>query len=271
MTADVQGIGVPGKRDEALELLEELEVSALPALKRDTDELIGILRLRDFFENPDEEQLGMLVNRDVTAIDQEASLEDAADKMLETGERRLPVVKDGELTGIITVRDIVYRAIIEKDIETSASEFMQESVLPVWEETPLQAAVEILSCTGARALPAINSEGRLSGMIGDEDIINISEIETEETAEQMKGRSESEKWAWNSEDVLYVTKHSLKPPDKTVKEAMTKDVVTVTKRTPAAKCAKLMRDNKIDQTPVLSGRKLIGVVRDEDLLKVLIE
>lgn len=271
MTADVQGVSVPGKREEALELLRKLKVSALPVLKRDTNELIGIVRLRDFFEDPDEEQLGMLVDRDVAVIDREAPLEEAAKKMLEGKVRRLPVVGEKGLEGIITVRDIVYRAIAEKNIETPVSEFMQRSVFPIWEETPLRVAVEILSCVGARALPTINSEGHLSGIIGDEDIINVSEIETEETTEQMKARSESDKWAWDSEDILYVTKHNLKPPDKAVKEVMSRDVVTVTKRTPATKCAKLMRDNKIDQTPVLGGRKLRGVVRDEDLLKILAE
>ncbi|MEA1904991.1 MAG: CBS domain-containing protein, partial [Candidatus Hadarchaeota archaeon] len=63
MTTKVQGVGVPGNRDEALELLKKRRVSALPVLKKGTKELIGIVTLRDLFENPDEGQLAMLVNR----------------------------------------------------------------------------------------------------------------------------------------------------------------------------------------------------------------
>lgn len=271
MTTDVQAVSVPGGREEALEILKKFQISAIPVLKRDTDELVGIVRLRDFFENPDEEQIGMLVDRDVPTISPDASIEEAAREMLESEERRLPVVKDGKLVGIITVRDIVNRAIAEREIKTPVLDFMQESVLLVWEGTPLLVAVEILSCAGARALPVVDSRAELSGMIGDADIIDVSEVKVEETSGPMKGQSEGDKWAWDSEDILYVTKHSLKPPDKTVKEIMSRDVVTVSRRTQATKCARLMRDNKINQIPVLSGKKLVGIVRDENLLGILSE
>lgn len=271
MTSDVKGVEIPGNREEALELLKELKVSALPAIKAGTNKLIGIIRLRDFFENPDESQLGMLVNRDITTITSDAPIERAAKKMLKNNVRRLPVIDDGELSGIITVRDIVYRVIAEKKIESPALEYMEPSVPLIWEDTPLKAAVEILGAAKVRALPAINSDGKLVGMIGDADIINVSEVETEEIKEQMRGRSESDSWTWDSEDRIYITKRSLKPSDKTVKDIMTKDVMTITKRTSATKCAKLLKEHKIEQVPVASGRKLLGIVRDDDLLKVLSE
>lgn len=271
MTPDVKGVEIPGNREEAIELLKELKVSAIPALKKDTNELIGIIRVRDFFENPDEGQLGMLVNRDIITISPEAPVEEAAKKMLENEVRRLPVIEDSKLSGIITVKDIVYRVIAEKKIKTPASEYMQQTVPMIWEDTPLGATVEILSAARARTLPAINSDGKLVGMIGDADIINVSEVETEEIKEQMRGRSEGDRWTWDSEDRIYITKRSLKPSDKTVKDVMTKDVVTITKRTAATKCAKLLKEHDIEQVPVTTGRKIIGIVRDDNLLKVLSE
>lgn len=271
MTGDVQAVVVPGNRHDAMELIKELEVSALPVLNENTEKFVGMVRLRDLFEDPDENQLGMLVNRDVITITSDQSLEDAAGTMLENNVRRLPVVEGEELKGIITVRDILYRAIAEKSGETPVSECMQNSVSTLWELTPLKVALEILNLSGERALPVLNEEGQLVGMIGDEDIIAESEVKTEEKTEMMRGRSETEKWAWDSEDRIYITKRSLRPSDKNVRDVMSEDLITVTKRTPVSKCASLMRENEVNQLPVLAGKKLIGMVSDEDLLKALIE
>lgn len=269
MTEDVRGISVPGNRDDAMEIIRELEVSAIPVLKEDTEEIAGIIRLRDFFENPDENQIGMLMNRDVITIHPDKSLETAADKMLENNIRRLPAVnKNDELVGIITVRDILSRVITERDVETEIEKYMQDTVSTLWQDTPLNVALEIIHLSGKRALPVLNNSGELTGMIGDEDIISVSEVEEEEVKEQM-GPSKTEEWTWDSEDRIYITKRSLKPPEKSVKEVMTKDLITVTKRSKDSRCAELMEENNLNQIPVLSGKNLIGIISDEDLLKAL--
>ncbi len=270
MTEDVRGVSVPGNRDEAMELIKELEVSALPVLKGDTRELAGLVRLRDFFEKPDENQIGMLMNREIITIGPGDSLEDAADKMLENNVRRLPIVnEEDELVGIITVRDILSRVIVERKVENEIMDFMQNTVSTLWQETPLDVALEIIHLSGKRALPVLNDRGELVGMIGDEDIMTVSSVEEEEIKEQMTGRGDAEKWTWDSEDTIYIYKRSLKPPEKSVKEVMTTDLITVTKRSEIHKCAELMEENNLNQIPVLSGKNLIGIVSDEDLLKAL--
>ncbi len=271
MTKDVKSINVPGSRDDAIDLMKKLEVSALPVLNKKTSELVGMVGLRDLFEDPDETQLGMLVRRDVTTISPDQMLEEGTRLILNKGVRRLPVVKDGKLVGIITVGDILSRVIAEKDVETPAKECMQDSVTTIWESTPLNVALEILNLSGERALPVLDKNGEFVGMIGDEDIIGVSEIQTEEKKELMRGRSETEKWTWDSEDMVYITKQSLKPPNKPVKEVMSKELITVTKRTPVSKCAELMRTHGLNQLPVISGKDLIGMISDQDILKVLIK
>ncbi len=268
---DIQAVNVPGNRDDAIELLRELRASSVPVLKEDSSELVGMVSLRDLFENPDENQIGMLVNRDIASVNPEHSLEEAARAMIVKNERRLPVLDKDKLTGIVTVRGILSQAIAERKKETTISEFMQTSTPSLWEKTPLNVAVEILNLSGERALPVLDNEGELSGIIGDEDIINVSEVKTEEITELMRGKSETEKWAWDNEDRLYITKRSLRTPDKEVSEIMTTDVITVTKRSSASKCAKLMEENDVHQLPVISARKIIGMITDEDLLKVLTE
>ncbi len=272
MTKEVKWVEVPGTRAEALDLLRKIGASAVPVVKRGTDELVGMVTLRKLFEKSDEEQLAMLVDRDVSTVALSDKLEDAANRMLTARVRRLPVLKDGKLAGIITVQDIIYRALAEMDVERPASDFMRPHIIAVWDGTPLKAAVEIIDLAGFRALPAIDEGGNLVGIIDDSDIIKISEVETESKMSQMTGRSEGDKWTWDSENRIYITKRELKVPDKLVRDVMTKELVTITRKTPISRAAQLMKQHRIEQTPVLSADgKLIGIVRDIDLLRTLTE
>jgi len=256
MTKEVKSVEVPGTRAEALELLQKLKARAVPVVKQGTEELVGMVTLRQLFEHPDEEQLAMLADRDIPTV---------------AHARRLSVLKDGKLVGIITVRDIVYRAIAAMGIEKPASDYMRSHAIAVWEGTPIKTAMEIMALSSFRALPVINEDGGFIGIIDDADIINVSKVETESKMSQMAGRTEGDSWTWDSEDRIYITKRHLKIPDKLVKDAMAKNLVTITKRTPVSRCAELMKQHRIDQAPVVAGEgELIGIVRDVDLLKALI-
>jgi len=272
MTKEVKWAEVPGSRVDALDLLRKLGVSAIPVVKRGTNELMGMVTLRRLFEHPDEDQLAMLVDRDVPTVNPDESIEEAASKFLKSGVRRMPVLKDQKIAGVITVRDIVYRAIAEMNIERPASDFMRKHVIVVWEGTPLKAAIEIMDLAGFRGLPVINENGTMVGIIDDSDIIKVSDVEVGSKMSQMSGRSEGDSWTWDSEDRVYITKSQLKIPNKLVRDVMTKELVTISRKTPISRVAQLMKQNQVEQTPVVSSEgKLVGIIRDIDLLRALAE
>jgi len=271
MTKEVKVVEIPGTRAEAIDLLRKLEASAAPVVKQGTNELVGLVTLRKLFEHPDEDQLAMLVDRDIPTVTPEDSLEDAAKLFLASHVKRLAVLKEGKIVGIITVKDIVNRAIIAMNIEKPASDYMRPRVIAVWDGTPIKAALEIMAFSGFRALPVIDENGSFLGVIDDSDIIEVSEVKTESKMSQMTGRSEGDSWTWDSEDRIYITKRQLKIPDKKVKELMAKELVTITRRTPVSRCAEIMKQNKIEQAPVTTADGgLVGIVRDVDLLQALI-
>jgi CBS domain-containing protein len=211
------------------------------------------------------------VDRDIPTVTPEDSLGDAAKLFLASHVKRLAVLKEGKIVGIITVKDIVNRAITTMNIEKPASDYMRPRVIAVWDGTPIKAALEIMALSGFRALPVIDENGSFIGVIDDSDIIEASKVETESKMSQMAGRSEGDSWTWDSEDRIYITKRQLKIPDKKVKELMAKELVTITRRTPVSRCAELMKQNKIEQTPVTTADGgLVGIVRDVDLLQALI-
>jgi CBS domain-containing protein len=269
MTKSVRWAEVPGSRESALELLKTLGVSAIPVLKSETGEFVGMISLRKLLENPDEDQLAMLVDRETPTISPEDELAVPSRLMVERHLRRLPVLKNGRLVGMITVRDIVYRVLTQGFPQPSAN-FVHPTTVALWEGTPLRTALEIMSLAGVRGLPVLDSEGGLVGMVDDSDIVKVCEVETSSRMSQMTGRTEGDSWTWDTEDRIYITKKVLKLPDKTVADVMSKEVITITRKTSVSETASLMREHKIEQVPVVSAEgRLAGIVYDVDLLRVL--
>jgi CBS domain-containing protein len=272
MTREVKWVELPGSRVDAMDLLRKLGVSAVPVVKKGTEELVGMVSLRRLFENPDEDQLAMLVERDVPTVGPDEDVKVAADIFLKSRARRLAVLRDGKLVGMVTVRDTVYRAIAEMNFEKPAADYMRPHVIAVWEGTPLKATLQLMELAGFHAVPVINENGNLVGTIGDEDIIKVSDVEVGSKMSQMSGRSEGDSWTWDSESRIYITKSQIKVPPKPVKDFMKKELVTITKKTGVSKAAQLMKQHKVEETPVLSlEEKLLGIVRDTDLLRSLFE
>lgn len=270
MTKDVKWVEIPGTREVALELFRLLGVSALPVVRSDSGEFVGMLSLRKLFENPDEDQIAKLVDRDLPTVSPDDDIKVCAEKMVRGNLRRLAVVDNSKLVGIITVRDIVYRVLCE-GMDKQVSEYMRTLTVAIWEGTPLRAALEIMSLAGLRALPVIDSEGNLVGVVDDYDIIKICDIQTDSKTSALSGRSEGDTWAWDTEARIYITKRVLKLPDKTVRDVMTRELITVSRKTTVSECARLMKDHRIEQLPVLSATgKLVGMIYDIDLLKALV-
>lgn len=53
-----------------------------------------------------------------------------------------------------------------------------------------------------------------------------------------------------------------------VKDKMTTRLLTVTEDTPVLKATQFMRENKVRRLPVVKGEKLVGIVTEDDLLRV---
>ena len=57
----------------------------------------------------------------------------------------------------------------------------------------------------------------------------------------------------------------------TVKDVMTKDVVTVPEDMPIEDAARLMADTKIGGLPVIRGKEIVGMITETDLFKIMLE
>ena len=262
---------VPGKSEEALSLLLKHNLTALPVVKEKTKKVVGMVSRSDFAAKPGEEQLALLMTKNVITAKDDDDIKDIVKNILVSGVKRLPVVdKDGNLTGIITSEDIVWKAIAKMNISEPIANYMLKYFVAIWEETPLNVAAEIMRLANTKIAVVLNSDSKLSGIISDADMLKAATLEERTEKSESGAGGEGEAWAWESKSVVYITKRTLELPDIKVKDVATKSVVTVTKSTTVSECAAKMARNKIEVIPVIEGEgRIIGVVRDIDLLRVL--
>ena len=272
MSEEIHYIQVPGNRGNALELMREKNVSGLPVVKKGTKTLVGILTRTDLVENPDEEQIALIMTRDMITVGPEDDIKDAARKMAENDIRRVPVVDNEELVGLVTSSDLVNKALWNMDITDPAENYMLRNVPTTWERTPLKVAFEIMRYFNLKVLLALNNEGKPSGILTETDFLEESEVVSEQTVHNTSVGTEGDKWSWDSKNVLYVIKNHLQFSDKEVRDVATSDLAIATTKTAVKDCANKMRQRNIEQMPVIDVEgELVGLVRAGDLIRSLID
>lgn len=96
---------------------------------------------------------------------------DAARKMRDVNTGAVVVLDDGAVSGIVTDRDIVVRAVAEgRDLTMPVSEICSHTNLETVDpDTPLEQAAHIMRTRAMRRLPVVEN-GRLIGVISIGDL-----------------------------------------------------------------------------------------------------
>lgn len=93
---------------EVQKLMDDQSISGLPVMDGDT--IIGIISRRDvnpLMKSGTDRKVSEVMTSDVVTIDENTSAEEALDIAYENKVERLPVLSDGKLVGIVTIRDIL--------------------------------------------------------------------------------------------------------------------------------------------------------------------
>jgi len=114
MNREVATVSPATMLQEAVRRMNELRIGCL--VVESQGEPVGIVTERDILRlvengrSPADLAVKMIMTSPVEVIGQDQSIEDASSLMLKLRIRRLPVVKDGKLIGIITSTDILRAA-----------------------------------------------------------------------------------------------------------------------------------------------------------------
>src|SRR5262245_51233763 len=145
-----------------------------------------------------------------------------------------------------------------------AADVMTSEVISVDPDMSVHALAALLSERGISGVPVVDAEGRVIGIVSEGDLLHRIETGTQ----RRTGRRRS----WWLEGIAsdreqardYVKSHA-----RTVKDVMTRDVVSVSDTTELAEIANLLETKRIKRVPVVRDRKLVGIVSRANLVRAL--
>ena len=270
MTSDVVHVEIPGNRDDVLKILKRTGISGVPVVKN--KKIVGIITRKDLLRKPEETQLGLLMTPKPVSIGPDADIRQAARLLVEHHIRRLPVVEDGHLLGLLSVSDLIH-AIAHLKIKDEIKTKYTSNTFALWEETPLPVVGRIMEISGVDAIPILDNENKLQGIISERDLIRNSSIEDSVGVSDFSNGTDDDEWTWESirdNHTISFGISKVQLPNRPVKLAMVKNVVAVPHNAEVSECALKMRRARVDQLPVINGDKqLVAMLYDRDLIKAL--
>jgi len=185
MTRDVVKVYVDETFIDVLSKMVRYNVGAVPVVTRD-EKVFGIITERDVVNHLAEKITGKIVEevmtKDVVTIGPSATLYDALKTMVSNGFRRLPVVDDGELKGMLVAMDVVRFLGSGKVFEYAKSDdvrdvlavkvadVMTKDVEAITPGSDIGEAASLMRRTGRGSLLVVES-GELKGIITERDLV----------------------------------------------------------------------------------------------------
>jgi len=272
MTKDVVSVEVPSSRDDVLRILKRTGISGVPVVKG--DQLIGIVTRKDILHNAEENQIALLMSPEPLTIRPDATLAEAAEILTNCDIRRLPVVEEGnKLVGLLSVADLVNAVAKNNDKRELRDRFVNKHTFAIWEETPLPVVGRIMELAGVDAMPILNSENRLTGIISERDLIRCSRIEDGVQTSDFSTGTDDDEWTWESIRDNHTISYGISKvelPNRPVKDVMVTKVISVPNNAEISDCALMMKRGRVDQMPIIDNdQRLSGMLFDRDVITVL--
>ncbi len=126
---------------------------------------------------------------------------------------------------------------------------MSRPVITIPPDMPVVDALNLMKRDRIRRTPVVK-DGKMVGIVSDKDLLNASPSPATSLS------------VWEMNYLLSKI---------TVREVMTRDILTVKEDTPIEEAARIMVDNKIGGLPVLRNDQLVGIITETDLFKIFLE
>ena len=141
-----------------------------------------------------------------------------------------------------------------------AIDVMTSKVISVDENGTVPVVAKLLAERGISAVPVVDKNNRVIGMVSEGDLLHRAETGTERRrAWWLDMMASANRLAGD-----YIKSHSVQ-----VKDVMTRNVLSVTEETAVADIALLLETNRIKRVPVVRDGKLVGIVSRANLVQAL--
>jgi CBS-domain-containing membrane protein len=139
-----------------------------------------------------------------------------------------------------------------------AKEIMTSKVISVTPETTVKEIARLLLSHRISAVPVVEAEDRIVGIVGEADLMHRVEMGTE------RHQAWWSRLLADPQDLAaeYAKSHGVRAAD-----IMSRSVVSVSPETPIGEVAELLERRSLKWIPVVEGQKLVGVISRTDLLR----
>jgi len=144
-----------------------------------------------------------------------------------------------------------------------AMDVMTTDVISVDPNTTIRDLATLLAERGISGAPVIDSSGQLVGIVSEGDLLHRAEIGT---AHRHRERRRS--W-WLDHFAAESAREYIKSHGGTVKDVMTRDVVSVTEDTDLGDVATLLEARRVKRVPVMRDGKVVGIISRANLVRAL--
>lgn len=129
-------------------------------------------------------------------------------------------------------------------------ERMTRNPITISETASIDDGLHLMRERKVRRLPVLDASGQMVGIVSDKDLLHAAPSPATSLS-------------------VYELHYLLSK--LTIKQVMSRPVITVAPDTPLEEAARIMADNKIGGLPVVEGGKLVGIITETDIFKILLE
>ncbi len=239
---------------QAIALMIKKNVSGLPVV--DNSGLAGVISEKDALRLLYETEfvegcVGDYMTTSVVTFDEDDELCDICQCLIDNSFRRVPILHEGRLAGIITRADLIkankhkFIPTVSHDASsadtnlTLAKHVMHCGLLTVRKDTHIYEAMDIIATRNITGLPVVDDSMNLVGILSEKDLLKL----------------------------LYHP--NIKPG--LVEDHMTGDVVTFEKDDSFFEICHCLVNNNFRRVPILDQGKLVGLISRTDIMAYIMK
>jgi acetoin utilization protein AcuB len=129
-------------------------------------------------------------------------------------------------------------------------ERMTRNPVTILDTASIDDGIHLMRERKVRRLPVLDESGKMVGIVSDKDLLHAAPSPATSLS-------------------VYELHYLL--AKLTIKQVMSSPVISVGPDTPLEEAARVMADNKIGGLPVTEGDKLVGIITETDVFKILVE
>ena len=178
--------------DDAVDIVEEMPANVVRRILSQADPDMR-KQINEILRYP-ENSAGSIMTTEYVSLRPNMTVEEAIIRIRRTGVDKETiytcyVTKDRKLIGFCTVKNLL----LQQDDNALISEIMHTNVISVNTMDDQEEVAQMLSKYNFLALPVVDGEGRMVGIVTFDDAMDVIEDETTEDIEMMSGMAPSDK------------------------------------------------------------------------------